>query len=119
MSSLAKRVVGQSPGSNHDGFAEASWLTPSLPLRAVKIELQALKGRAWGSGLSTPGSNHDGSSIKHRGWRQIYHRSSLGKRLVRHTAQALTTTRCGSTVVAGAECITVANLSATGCIKKP
>jgi hypothetical protein len=55
-----KRVVGQSPGSNHDGFAEASWLTPRIPLRAVKIELQALKCRAWEAHRTThPGSNHD------------------------------------------------------------
>jgi hypothetical protein len=54
----------------------SSWLTTSLPLRAVKIELQvALKVERGGP---TPVDPH-----------------------------ALTTTRCGSTVVADAECITV------------
>jgi hypothetical protein len=65
-------------------------------------------------GDQPPGSNHDGD--RGNGVADAKSTmSSLGKRMS-DTAQALTTTS-RETVVADAEYITVANLSATGCIK--
>ena len=55
-----------------------SWLTPRIPLRAVKIELQSLTCRAWGARCCRP------QALRHNGSR--------------------------GTVVADAECITVAPL---------
>jgi hypothetical protein len=70
-------------GSNHNDLSISSWLTPSVSLRAVMIELPPTlsthrePGKQW---PSPPGSSHDMTNPRRSSWlaRAYHSRQSLG-----------------------------------------